>query len=1032
MAAACPHSACPSCPHSGGHNHHNGHSAPPPVTPTGQTENGHLLKFKIYKILNGPVQQAFVYVFHQTYTQDTDVYNSAVKCGITGYFSETELAALKREKRPRYHSLPLLFKVLKTCCNPSLAAPTNSIWKTSEPLREDDDLSSAGTVERLLLTFMKTYDEICSVQKPVSQEQFDERISDITRWLEWLIEGAGRFDVTGRWREDLEKVMGLLQDILLGEHKDSSSVEIAEDVTVELRMRHQLFPEPEVDPLLLWVSEAREMPKKRTHKAPIPDIGQNIGVQNLVTKLNAAAGGGGDGGDGSRPSGRVCLIRAEPGCGRTCLATLLASSWTQMDDRIRQISDYQAVIVVSGVAVSLANDDFVRVILPLCTLTHGVDKIRTWLSEACVLLVIDDAEELCNKCAEKVKDFIQGSKSISAIILTVPSYYDTLQHEWADIILTSFHLNGYNREEIIALAEQIVYHKTESTDPKCLKKFLTKNICRLERVLKHPHTLSQVCEAFIEQPGIYDEVTTATDILWTLILWKVHHALHSDPQTSSEKQVLQWLKLAGQSALEAFKAGRRLEGDYMTRLETETSSMFSSTICQSLMLGVFKQRHFHGADTRGYSSIHSVQQEFLAAWYTDLKILECQKLVSLIGELQCAYQLALFMGGLMLKLKRGSGGSLLELDERRLIGAILNHADDSSEHLNFNLDLVAEVKATPRLLEYIVEMSEYPDEWNISAADAQLVPIQGLLLNVAPTRIFLNVEELKPYAELNQVISFLCRVDIFVWLDSTCQFRYGNGNKMDRIIKAFFGEHVVTKIDLLAGCASLRTIRELVSQPAFTHLVYIKMRALDKTSLSTLLVINQFLPKLLWLEIKIDFLVLEEDMNDLPCSTVPLMDIHLQGTKASCIPKLANFLGTIHTCYTGIHLEQTSLTPEDLFVLLKQLQKRDIRLYSHPDCREQFRRWYYPQLSACGEHVKLTDELAQEILGFDDRVYYSNHFVDSSCFALALDAWNLMSYLEEQEDIIQFKYRTENLSFIKRLDGSVSIENHKANCNLQK
>ncbi|KAG7153452.1 putative NACHT domain-containing protein 3 [Homarus americanus] len=936
-------------------------------------ENGNLLKFQIFRLLNGPVHQAFVYLFHQTYTQDTDVYSCAVKCGLTEFFTETELSALRHEKRPTRHSLPLLFTILKTCCHPSLAPPDSPIWNDARHI-PTDQLSNEAPVENLLVTFLKTYEEFCT-NAPLSQERFDEKISEITRWLEWLIEGAGRHDITGRWREDLQRIMAGFQDVLSGERRKSSSAEIT-------------------------------------------DPGQNIGVATLVTGLAA---------DDESSHGTVCLVRGEAGCGRSCLATLLASSWTQKDERVSLIGSYQATIVVSGTAFVSNEEDFVCVILPLCSTTHGADKVRTWLREVHVLLVIDDAEELSTERTQEVKDLVTGSQSLSAVMLALPSCYDSLRRDWADLAPVRLHLNGYNREEIVTLAEEYVGRRASTADPKCLKKYLTKNLCRLSQVLKYPDSLVQACECYMERPDAYDDITTSTDMLWTLTLWRINKAVGS-PEGTIGTKALQWLMMAGRKSLEAFRKNKRLEGDIMLELETETSNMFPESVGRTLVSSVFKQRHYYGACGRGFSSVHAVQQEFLAAWYAVHKIVEFKKWRQLVGDSQCAYRLALFIGGLLSKMKRWSR-NLSELDERRAIGSVLNHGEESSENLTFNLDLVAEVKGAPQVVEYIVEMSEYPDEWNVSAADVQLIPLEALLMNVAPTRIFLNVEELKPYSELSKVIGFLCRVDIFVWLDSSSQYRYGNDGKMDRIVKAFFTEHVMAKVDLLAGCVSLKVMREFPSKAAFSHLVYIKMRVLDKKCLSTLLDINKYLQKLLWLEAKIDFPILDEEINDLPCSTVPLMDVHLQGIEDSSVAKLVNLLGTLHTSYTGIHLENTTFTPEGLFVLLKQLQKRDIRLYSEPESRERFRRWYYPQLSACDPSVKLTDEMAKEMLGYDDRIYYSNHVVTSSCFALALDAWNLMSYLEEQQDIVHFTYKTENLSFLKKLDGSVTIEAHNENLN---
>lgn len=75
------------------------------------------------------------------------------------------------------------------------------------------------------------------------------------------------------------------------------------------------------------------------------------------------------------------------------------------------------------------------------------------------------------------------------------------------------------------------------------------------------------------------------------------------------------------------------------------------------------------------------------------------------------------------------------------------------------------------------------------------------------------------------------------------------------------------------------------------------------------------------MEVKIDFAILEEDFKDLPQSTITLMDVHLQGLKDKNVAKLAHLMGCMHVCYSGIHLDNTTMTPEGLFVLQKQLQK---------------------------------------------------------------------------------------------------------------
>nr|XP_027236666.1 uncharacterized protein LOC113827920 [Penaeus vannamei] len=979
-------------------------------------EDGHLLRFRLYKVLHGPVQQSFVYTFHQTYTQDTDVYSYVVGQSLSGYFSEIELASLQLEKRSSRRSLPLLFKILKTCCTPSLAATTSPRWKNNRISAHDLDSES---LESLLASLMSMYEDLSSVREPIDKGDYDYKITFAKNCLEKLIEMAGKFDITGRWGENLERIMSNFEEITSGQRtKAAPHEEISEDIKVELEMQYQCCQPPVLNPLKLHITEAIKLPSKRNRKTCNPVLGEKVAVKDILTSFNKEPAEG--------EMRRVCLVRSIPGLGRSSLAELLASSWKHKDNRISHISKYEAVIIFSAALGNVTNKDIVEIALPLCVLTHGAAAVYTWLKKASVLLIIDDAEELDSKHMDELKGVTEQACSMNIVMLCVPEGYDRIQECWSSYILCKLQLNGYDREEIVNLAEELLHQRSRSDDVKELKAFLMKNMCRLSLILKHPTTLVQVCEAWMATPSLFDNVSTVTDLLWMLTIRtfrKIIETSFQDDQKETKEH--QWLMAVGSIALSAFKENKRLEGEYMIQLHEETSKIYPADVNQFLIKGLFVQRNRHVNNHKGeLSSVHTLQQEFLAAWYVAHMILDGKKYRSLTGDGQCLYQLSLFIGGHMSRINKGKR-IMSELDERRLICAIVNHSEDSFENLTFNLELVTEIKAAPKLVEYIVEVSEYPEEWNVCAADIQLIPLETLLMNVAPIRIFLNVEKLKPFSELQKVLAFLCRVDIFVWLDSSCQFKYGEKGSMDRIVKAFFKDTVMTKIDLISGVLSNEVLQSIVNCNATKHLVYLKLRVQDFKTLSTVLIINKYLPKLLWLEVKIDYPILKGDIEGLPCTTVPMLDVYIQNINDKSVSKLANLLGSMHIRYTGIHLENTSLTPEGLFVLLKQLQKRNICLYSEPEARDKFRRWYYPQFYNMHQSEVLTDEMAEEALGFDDRIYYSNHYVDSSCFALALDAWNLTSYLEEQEEILHFTYKTENLSFIKGLNGSVDIEVNK-------
>ncbi|KAK3850194.1 hypothetical protein Pcinc_043084 [Petrolisthes cinctipes] len=735
--------------------------------------------------------------------------------------------------------------------------------------------------------------------------------------------------------------------------------------------------------------------------------------------------------DDDNTCGRVCLVSGECGSGRSSLATLLATSWGCMDQQIPGLTQFQATIVTSSRALTNASRKccLTKVLLPLSSLTHGTHNIHTWLLSSPVLLIIDDADHMDEKRAAEINRLVSQSEALSVMLLTEPTASEKkLSGIFSGLVSSRLYLHGYDREELLIVARDYLAEFSPTTDFKILKKFLTKNMCRLIKAVRFPRCLIQLCQAFASDAELVSEASTTTDLLWQLTWWGINKILESLPkEDNSRKKGEAWMMAAGRAAAHALRANTRLEGTHITELQQATSKLFTSKQAAQLLPTVLAVRRYHGCLQTDYTSQHSLQEQFLAAWYSGHQVVCGRSLHSIVGRPGGVGQVALFMGGLIPKVRREKGGLLQELDERRLVCAILNHTEVSSENLEFNFDLVVEVKATPQLLEYIVEGSEYPDEWNISVATVQLTPIQALLLNVSPTRIFLNVEKYKIYSELSIVIEFLLRVDIWVWLDSVSQFRYGDPGKLDRVVKGFLNDKAVTKVDLLCGCLSSRVLKELPSHPAMTHLVYLKLRVLDIAMLTTTLLTNKYLPKLLWLEVKIDFPILdlpEEKVRALPSCTAEMMDIHLQGVQDNEVSKLSTLLASIHTHYSGIHLHHTTLIPEGVYALLKQLHKLGVTLKSPSASRAKFRRWYYPQLSSCDPNTDINDQLALELLGFDDRIYYANHHIYSSCYAVTIDAWNLMNFLEEAEEIVHFTYTTTNLEFTKQLDGSVTVHQH--------
>ncbi|XP_064096309.1 uncharacterized protein LOC135208092 [Macrobrachium nipponense] len=883
-----------------------------------------MLRFRLHKILWGPVKQAFLYVFHQTYAQTTSVYEFAFHH--PDMFTKGELLCIEFERKVNCYSIPLLFSIIKSSCNPPLAPPTASVWE--ESARSVDLETVDVALEKLIVMLATIYEEVAELNKPLNEEEYNKKVTIIKHCLKYLIEGAGKFDVSGRWGEYLEKILNLLTDI---DQREVFPVdEIADDIKTELKMSYHLYMPTDVDPFLLQLIRIPLVPqetKKKRHRKQ-PEV--KVEVADVLKAFPSSE---------CKSTNRIRLIVGDPGCGRSTLSSAFAASWSQRDNHMTGIDDYDAVILLSGLFVSCQQNDLMFSILPLCTTVHGANEVQKWVVGSRVLLVVDDAEELLPHHREELDAILHKSERVDAVLMTSRAHFNELERTWTSHVCDRLEVCGFGREQIILSCEQVVGSKK----PECykfLKQFLKSNMCRLEVVLKHPVALVELWEAWAESEEIFSDVTTCADFLWAVTKWKIDKVMQNGLEIADNVKVRNWLLIAGLKAFQSIKDNSRFEKSYMKQLELETSNVFMSVSSRTVMSSIFKQRYIHrGQYCSELSSLHKVQQEFLAAWYAVHQVIEGKQLNSILEGVKCPYYMALFMVGLLLKIPDFKWISMLH--ERRVINAVVNYTEGSSDDLYFNLDLVGEVQGLSRLVEFIVDFSEYPDEWNIDAGDVQLIPIRTLLFHVAPTRIFLNVEKLKPYCELFEVISFLCRVDIFVWLDSSGQFEYGSKDKMDKIAKSFFSANTKARIDLVKGCLSTKIIKEMTSQVAFSYLVFLKLRVIDLENLLVLLKAPENLPSLLWLEIKFDFCVLDEDVCSIPKTTVPLLDVHLQGLDDSSVSKLANLLGNIHDCYSGIHLDNTSLTPEGVFVLSSSC-RREKYICSPSEYREKFRSGTYP------------------------------------------------------------------------------------------
>ncbi|CAL4113106.1 unnamed protein product [Meganyctiphanes norvegica] len=971
-------------------------------------ESSDLLRFRLYKVFHGPVQDAIIYLFNQTYTQHTDVYTHICNQEMLNYFTLTEMASLERDRNIRNHNLLTQYKIVRTCCSPALVSPNSSEWTNPS--------KNSTSVESMLCWLVKTYEEIASTQFTLTDEIFTYRVSIISKVLENIVQYGGKFDKSGRWREDLLRIMTQLQGILQGKPTTGTLQEIQADVIAELNMSYQQCRPSDIDPTLLCIEKQLNITKKSEDSSS--ETLQLVLVEDLLNSAWHVEG------QNQSQQCHICHIIGEPSSGRTNLATLLARSWKIKNDRVKGIRKYQAVIFVSGIAIMAnKNQCLYSTVFPLSCQTHGVEMVKKWVVKDQILMIIDDAEDLDIQQLEEIISLTKASPAMDLFLMTDTSIND-VPDLLRDIIHTTLQIRGYRPESIIAAAEYFMYHRKQD-DNSCnkLKTFLEQNMCRLFQLLKLPVMLELVFETWLENPDLFKDITTCTELFWSFSWWKTQRAIMNGTNDPNSK-IFELLFAIGEVSLKCLNENIRLFGQYITSLECKMENLFLPSITHRIMLSIFKERYHHGLDPnyRQLSTICLQHQEWLASWYMVRQVARGKPLFKLAPRISNKKQLVIFMAGHMLFMKKESR-EFIEPEQSKVMKAIVLHDSCSSENLVFAMSVTAELRGNEELVTMLVGEMQFPDEFKLNISEIQQVPLEALLRQVAPTRIVLNVDYFKPYSELSKALSYIARVGLYLWLDSPKMFQFGSKDTLDRVLKPFIkSKTVLVNIDMICGNVSTRLIRELISITAFRNLVYLQLVVKTENDLSTVLLVPKYMKKMVWLEVKIDFDVLKNELTSMTKCDVPLLDVYIQNVTDDQITHLADLLSWMHNSYSGIHLEKTSLSPEGVFYLLQELKKRQVCLNAGLEARWKFRRWYYPQLSDTDANLVLSDEVSIGYLGFDDRSFYSNHCIESYKFVIALDAWNLTSYLEETESIVHFTYDTKNLTFVKKVDGSVSYD----------
>ena len=728
---------------------------------------------------------------------------------------------------------------------------------------------------------------------------------------------------------------------------------------------------------------------------------------------------------------RICIIGGDHGIGKSTLAAFYIISWYFRQEILKNFNLVTLISLKENEVVDCKN--FTQLIFPWSSELLGKncleDTVDLLQNDFKMLVLFDDIDTLDDLAMKKLLKLLQnapnscyfiGFSSFSAICKNFSSDLDCQQ-------VAFLQLRGLKDEKILELSQ--TWTCSENQERICLRAKLKENMTRFGRLLKYPLLLREICDLWLDCPGYLKETHTVSDLVWELLVWKVKRNLKINlrQKGSGRKKFFQWLLSCGEASLSCLKLNKGLDSLCVQDLNLELKDLFSDKELESFLNSIFRSRICHSRYSclDHPSSTNLPFLQYCSSWFIMDQLLTANKSLSKlipVSETGDILPVILFCAGHLERLQE----DMSIQEQRRLIKCLVHYREGSSyDDFSFLQQFVAELKCIKRFVEIVIDESEYDEEWTLDMTSIQQRSLEVLLTHVSPTRLIFVSDKpgIKNY-ELDSVMNYVRKVNISVWLDSIWQFNFGNRENLDKLLKPFLDERVIPRLDLISGSLSPNLMKELPTSKATTHLRFLRLQVTDEKQLMTALKLPPKLPNLLWLELKIDGnFALQNTDRKWPKANVQLFDVHLKGLGDFCVSEIVDFLSVINDRYTGIHLEDTSLTPESVFALLKELRKRGIYLQAKTASIAKFRCWYYPSLSNFDPEsiMKFSDTDIEKLIGHDDRSFYTDHCVRSNRFVRTLDAWNLRNFLQTERTILQFVYEASNIIFKKQINGEVEV-----------
>ncbi|KAF2364316.1 P-loop containing nucleoside triphosphate hydrolase [Trinorchestia longiramus] len=1010
------------------------------------------------QLLLGPAQKALMYAYSYAYPKGKDALSIINSQDVKFHFTDGELELLKKSRSASLFPVSLLCKILRFCCVDKLVDGYDSSWDaTVSP--------STPSLEHHVAVIHHVHD-LFERRSPVPVDSLAEAILGV-------VQRVGEQLGVVKWKQQLEAVKLSITEILEDVHP---GMDVNERTMNAVRIESDLRLQELVEAVCSYHDKNRNISLLDDDDTRAME-NLKMGLKHVSIKINSDGTAIREESERNIPSDdllvelqtrcnehidgkKICCISGDHGSGKTSLASSFAVSWIKQPNAIENLRDFDFLLMTSGNEVEQTSinkwvgatksqrndldnfiDEFwsvVEAFLPKCCAKYGVKNVGKFLATKKVLFIIDDAEEMSEaKAKETVLFFGQILFESSVIILGNPESVDRLKFDFTSYSsVQHFHLKGVSMEYLHELGTRFK-EPTKTGKRKVQKSFrdaIKSDLNRLRQVLEYPELCKEAVALFKKRPAIVKECFSASELLWEIFLFKSSLALgvDLDKDLRRRKKWFKWMMVVGENCHHCLKRNSRLNEASLEEIKEESDKIFGSEESSKLMNEFFKSRLVFSGETFHSipSSTSKCQLLYFATYCVANKLKTEESIASYVPQFQAEEMIVMVAGHIKrwdkLEDSNESGELVPEETMKAVIQSLVNYAPGKSEDVTFLFKIATEFRCSHKIVQYMVNVTEYPEEWDLRLCFIYQRTLEVMLQHVAPVRIILRTDELCQNYEQNSVLKFLCQVPISVWFESKQQFEYGDDKKMDKMVKPFLNKEVRSRVDLLSGALTTATTMDLADFKSMSYLVMLALRVQDEEALRAAVGLPAHLRQLLWFELKIDMNIENIVLSALPSMKVELFDVYLRDLDDLCVPRITGLLMKLHKRYSGIHLDNTTLSPESIYTLLKELKNKGITLSATKKSIDKYRRWYYPLLSNLPTDRLLEDTEVQNILGFDDRKFYCDHKIQSSMFVKSIDAWNLTSYLEELKEIKHFVYKADNLSFIKTLEGEVETEHHSS------